>query len=130
MRLLRPLLRYTLTIALAIAILLLLLWPSPQLSQEVGQMDDKIAHAGLFFLLGLVFWSEYIWRHPQGSSVRPFLLLTPLLLTFAGGSELLQMALPQCHRSADWLDFVADCVGIALATPIGLAYHYWYKHKH
>lgn len=126
MRLFHRLLHYSLTVALGVAILALLLWPSAPAATPTF-FNDKVVHVALFAALGLVFWSEYALRHPRSSAWRALLLLTPCLVSFAAVSELLQAYLPLFQRSGDWSDFVADCVGIALATPLGLLLLAWRK---
>lgn len=127
MPLLQRLLHYSFTSLLAAAILMALLWPSSGLSAP-AQLNDKVVHGALFATLSLVLWSEYSLRHPRSYWLRPLLLLTACLVSFAALSEALQHYLPQLGRSADWADFAADCLGIATATPLGLALLAWRKH--
>jgi hypothetical protein len=73
---------------------------------------DKLVHFALFAALGAsAWWAGF-----------PVPLLVPLLLGYAGASELLQ-TIPALHRDGSGWDFLTDAVGLAagLAAPFVLA---------
>lgn len=80
--------------------------------------EDKIMHA-------LVFGGMH-WTHARAAGFLWPVMRTPLLAAWAffttalagGALELWQFLLP--HRSADWADFAADCVGAGIAAAVFL----------
>ncbi|MEZ4223806.1 MAG: VanZ family protein [Polyangiaceae bacterium] len=82
-------------------------------TQEI-RFGDKILHAIAFGAMVLVLRRAYAWLSPTWSAGR-VLWLSALTSALVGGLlELYQMALP--HRSAEWLDFIADALGAALVA--------------
>ncbi|MVA75917.1 hypothetical protein GC722_07765 [Auraticoccus sp. F435] len=68
-------------------------------------VSDKVLHAGLFLVLGLLGWL----------STLPRTTVLLVLLAWAPLSELLQHLLPT-GRTGDPLDLLADLAGLALAA--------------
>jgi VanZ family protein len=67
---------------------------------------DKILHLGIFFVLGFLFHFAF----PKIKTLSYFLLL----LFYGFLTEYLQFAM-QLGRSAEFLDIVADAIGISFA---------------
>lgn len=89
---------------LLLAITALALVPDPPQAASTGW--DKSNHALAF--ASLAFASVWgVWRQP-----RQWGLLVAALLAYGGAIEIAQGFLPP--RSGDWLDLLADGVGIAL----------------
>jgi VanZ family protein len=70
---------------------------------------DKVAHFGAYALLQLLAATAFCWR---GSLLHVALALIAL----GGGLELIQTQIPS--RSAEWLDFAANTVGVLMASAI------------
>lgn len=114
----------TLTILTILAILWLTLAPDPLPSTGMKLFPgaDKVVHAcmfgGLFFMVYLDRDGTYRkrrtpWNPAQRMRFTIFAAMGCAL--FGGAIELAQDAM-RMGRSADWLDFVADGAGVALAT--------------
>lgn len=71
---------------------------------------DKLVHAGYFFVLTLLLY-RFVGL--------PVILVVAVSLTLGLADEIHQSYLP--GRTADWDDFLADSVGVALAF-IGLIF--------
>jgi VanZ family protein len=91
------------------------LTPTPYLPPQVFDIWDKAQHAGAFLLLGGMGLLAYPLAYPASASR---VLLG--LLAFGGGIELAQAATG--WRIGDWLDWLADAIGIAA---VYLAWVFW-----
>lgn len=83
---------------------------------------DKLLHALVFagMQLSLARAMRFTW---QRASVLDVAVRSTVAAILCGGAlELWQAALP--HRSAEWLDWLADGVGAALAGVF-----WWYRHE-
>lgn len=116
----------TLTILTVTAILWLTLAPDPlpDTGMRLFPGSDKVVHAcmfgGLFFMATLDCTAAHkkrrtIWSPAQ--RMRFYVITASACTLFGGAIELLQDAM-QIGRSADWLDFVADGAGVALAVAL------------
>ena len=74
--------------------------------------DDKLNHILAFFTLSMM--ARWLWPRIN------FALLFVFLTAFGGAIELLQLAMG-FGRDADWMDFAADIVAIALGMLAGSA---------
>ena len=108
------LLAYTLT-------LILCLIPIP----DVPQLDDvplmdKWVHFVMYGGIASAVWLD-IWRNAPSRRVEPIYFLWAVLIPILFGAliELAQRYLTT-YRSGEWLDFLADSVGVLLAIPVGL----------
>lgn len=117
-RLLRPFLRLPRWLLSAVCmglILYLTLFPKPLPDNDIPfwEHTDKLVHAIMFGAL-YVCLSLDLWR---GRSVAFSRRLLPALASIAGGGiiELLQGAM-HLGRGADILDFLADSVGVIVAS--------------
>lgn len=72
--------------------------------------NDKLNHGLAFFTLSLM--ARLLWTRTHAA------ILFVLLMAFGGGIELLQLVMGW-GRDADWLDFAADIVAIALGMLAG-----------
>ena len=101
---LRQALRPGFWIALLV-VLILALSPRPV---DVPLVNDKLLHAISFFVLavlGIAAWGRKSWA------------VVALGLAGVGGAIELLQATPFISRDAEFLDWVADLTGIALALP-------------
>lgn len=94
-----------LTLAVGLSIALLSLWPLEQLPEVIGsdKLHHLIAYAGLALPVGIAA-PCYQWRWVVG------------MIAFGGMIELLQ---PLSNRYAEWLDFAANCIGVASGIVLG-----------
>ena len=101
--------------------LILCLIPIPDVPQlgDVPLMD-KWVHFVLYGGIASAVWLD-IWRNASTRQVRLshffWAVLVPIL--FGALTELAQRYLTT-YRSGEWLDFLADTVGVLLALPLGL----------
>lgn len=113
--------KYPLTSCLIVVIWVICLVPIPE-NVPLGDvpMMDKWTHFVMYGTLCAVIWWEYLRRHQQKNAGRLFLLafLAPILMS--GVIELAQAYLTNGNRSGDWLDFVANSIGVVLGNVIGI----------
>lgn len=88
----------------------------PSTVNPVMVFSDKLMHAGAFFVLGgLGFWA-----YPE---LRKIVFIG--LLFYGGAIELAQSA--TADRSPEWMDWLADILGLALALPTYRLRHFFVK---
>lgn len=80
---------------------------------------DKLVHICMYMGMSGMLWLEFLRAHRR--DVVPvwhaWIGATLCPIVFSGMVELLQACTP--HRSGDWMDFVANCTGVLLATVVG-----------
>jgi len=94
--------------------------PVPETPLNNLTLFDKWMHISMYAVLCLVMWAEYLRRHQKLNKTRLFIgaFLAPLLM---GG--LIELAQANCtggNRSGDWLDFVANSIGVVMGNLIGM----------
>ena len=113
--------RYPATSFLIVVIWIICLLPIPE-NVPLGDvpMMDKWTHFVMYGTLCTVMWWEYLRRHEQKNAGKLFLLafLAPIIMS--GMIELAQAYLTNGNRSGDWLDFVANSIGVMLGNVIGI----------
>lgn len=92
--------------AALVGVLVLALMPLDAPAVPVGHID-KLQHAGVFALLWLL--------GRRAGLARPWLALG--LLAFGGSIEWAQATLTD-YRMAEWLDWVADAVGVGVGATL------------
>ena len=110
--------RYPLSHFVAAAIIILSLAPIPDVPQLTDiNLFDKWVHFIMYGGLCLIIWWEYLRQHSKTNWARAIIgaILLPIIL--GGLLELGQAYLTTC-RSGEWLDFVADSIGVSLALVI------------
>ena len=112
--------RYPIALLLAVGIVLLSLLPIPEikLAEEVP-LADKWTHMVMYGVLTLAIWFDYrrSHRHYNARKLLVFAFLAPIAM--GGILELMQAYLTTC-RSGEWLDFVANTIGVCLGTIVGI----------
>ena len=112
--------RYPLSHFVTAVIIILSLAPIPEMPQLPDvKLLDKWAHFVMSGGLCLVIWWEYLRQHRTTDWQRAFTGAVLMPIVLGGLMELGQAYLTTC-RSGEWLDFVADSVGVLLA--LALAY--------
>ena len=109
---------FALIIIVVIALLSLLPIPDRKMGVEVP-LADKWTHMVMYGVLTLAIWFDYRRCHQRLETGK--LLLWAFLAPIAMGGllELAQAYLTTC-RSGEWLDFVANTIGVCLGTIGGL----------
>lgn len=98
------------------------IWFMPPKELELPDIDflDKWTHFVMYGGMCTVIWIEYLRRHRHLDWEKLFFWawLMPVLM---GG--LIELAQEYCTatRSGEWLDWLADAVGVTLAVGAGLA---------
>ena len=112
--------RYPLTHAIAAMITVLSMAPIPDIPSLPNiSLLDKWTHMLMYGTLALVIWWEYLRKHPQinWSHALVGAILCPILL--GGAMELAQKYLTT-YRSGEWLDALANSIGVLLAAGVAL----------
>ena len=114
---------YPVSLLTVAAICYLSFFTPPQTDMNEIPYFDKIVHICMYGGLSTLLWVEYLFRH---RTVNPKHLIAgaaacPVLMS--GCIELLQAACTE-SRSGDWMDFAANCTGVALACLLG---HYVWR---
>ena len=111
---------YPFGLLLALAIAILSLVPIPEIpAAEDVPLADKWTHMVMYASLTLVIWIQYMRSHQKVNWWK--LIAGGILLPVAwGGLMELAQAYLTTYRSGDWIDFVANCIGVAIATLLGL----------
>ena len=121
--------RYPLTLLAASAITIASLVPVPEvkLAEDVP-LADKWVHMVMYGTLTLIIWVEYLRQHRTPKWGRLMSLGVAAPIAMSGIIELMQAYLTTC-RSGEWLDLVANTIGVALGTLSGLCFHTFLLYK-
>lgn len=93
-------------------------------------LADKWAHFLMYGCLTCVIWWEYWKLHSESNKVwlSVYGFLSPVAI--GGLLELLQ-ANATTYRSGDWIDFIANSIGVILGVLLGLvAIRPWWLSRH
>ena len=96
---------YLLSIIIALSILVLSLSPLPELPDVPG--NDKTHHLIAYAILAF----------PTSVTNQKVLSMTLLFILMGGAIEIIQ---PYVNRYAEWLDFIANTIGVVIGLAIGL----------
>ena len=118
-------------ITIAIIIYLSFFTPPETNAPDIPYLD-KIVHFCMYGGLSTLLWIEYFWHHNEVNWTRLVVggMICPTLMS--GLIEIGQSTLTTT-RTGDWMDFVANTLGVLVASLIG--YYAWkplverYKHK-
>ena len=118
--LLKYLRRYPLALVVAVAIVLLSVLPIPEIKEmERIPLIDKWTHMVMYGALTLTIWIDYRRSHRWLDRRRLVLFAFLAPIAMGGVLELVQAYLTSC-RSGEWLDFVANTIGVCLGFVAGL----------
>ena len=122
-KLIRFVRKYPLSLILFAVIWYLSFFTPPKTQLAEVPLIDKWVHIAMYGGTCTVLWIEYLRAHPALHRARLALLawLAPVLMS--GIIELLQEYCTGGRRSGDWLDLLANSIGITLAALLGLAIH-------
>lgn len=116
----RLMLRYPLSSLLVAVIWIICLIPVPETPLSGVALIDKWTHIAMYFVLSLVLWAEYLFRHKRVCRQRVILMAWLAPVVMGGLIEFVQATCTGGTRSGDWLDFLANAMGCTLALPIGI----------
>ncbi|MBP5770820.1 MAG: VanZ family protein [Bacteroidaceae bacterium] len=111
---------YPLSILTAIVIVGLSLFPiGPIELMEGVPLADKWTHMVMYGGLASVIWFEYWRRHDRVHWARVFQWAIVAPIAMSGVLELLQKYATN-YRSGEWMDFVANTIGVSIGALLGL----------
>ena len=111
---------YPFTLFIAVCIILLSLLPIPDMNMGVEvPLADKWTHMVMYGALTLAIWFDYRRCHQRLEVGKLFLFAFLAPIAMGGLLELAQLYLTTC-RSGEWLDFVANSIGVCLGCVGGL----------
>ncbi len=116
----RLMLRYPLSSLLVAVIWIICLIPVPETPLSDVALIDKWTHIAMYFVLGMVLWAEYLFRHKRVCRQRVILMAWLAPVVMGGLIEFVQGTCTGGTRSGDWLDFLANAMGCTLVLPIGI----------
>ena len=106
------------------------IWFMPPEEMELPSINflDKWTHLVMYGGTCSVIWIEYLRQHKtlDGEKLFFWAWLMPALM---GGLIELVQAYCTATRSGEWLDWLADGVGVTLAVGIGLTIHKLWKRR-
>ncbi len=105
---------YPLTIACSLLILLASLLPISEKALQDISLTDKGAHFIMYCLLSLAVWTDCL-RHSRLKLWLTAIVAIICPAIFGGLIELAQQYLTR-YRTGDWLDFAANCIGVAIGS--------------
>lgn len=111
--------RYPLSTVTVIAIWVLCLMPIPETPLDDVPFMDKWTHFVMYGGLCSVLWIEYVWRNKKRKASGVFLYCCLLPLLMGGLIEIVQATCTGGRRSGDWIDFLADGIGVLIGQAIG-----------
>lgn len=112
--------RYPFALLLAVVIVLLSLMPIADMKIEVDvPLADKWTHMLMYGALTFAIWFDYLRSHRQLDAGKILWLAFFAPIAMGGLLELAQAYLTTC-RSGEWLDFVANTIGVCIGTLLGL----------
>lgn len=112
--------QYTLSLICMVVIWILCLVPIPETPLSQINMVDKWTHIVMFGGWCTVLWLEYGLHHQVINMKRaiPYAIIFPILM--GGLIEIVQQTCTGGNRSGDFIDFIADAIGVALGASIGI----------
>lgn len=111
--------KYPFSIIVVATVIYLSLFKPPKTPLNEIQNLDKLIHLCMYMGLSGIIWIEYLRNHSKNFNLKRILVggvLLPIL--FSGLIEIIQ---ENCttNRSGEWLDFVANSIGVLLTALIG-----------
>lgn len=87
---------------------------------------DKWVHTGMFTFLCGTIWFEYLRKHTVVIRAKLIVFAWIIPVIMGGAIELLQAYCTGGRRSGEFLDFVADAIGVTIAFIFGVL---WVRHR-
>lgn len=111
--------KYPFSLFLVVAIWIICLIPIPETPLDDVPMIDKWTHFVMYGSLCSVIFAEYAYRHIK-PNIKHLAIGGVLLPIIMGG--LIELAQAYCtggNRSGDWMDWIANSIGVMIGTAIG-----------
>lgn len=111
--------KYPISLFLVVAIWIICLIPIPETPLDDVPMIDKWTHFVMYGSLCSVIFAEYAYRHIK-TNIKRLAIGGVLLPIIMGG--LIELAQAYCtggNRSGDWMDWIANSIGVMIGTAIG-----------
>jgi VanZ family protein len=123
--------RYPLSVLCLALIALLSFTPFfPETPLDDVEFIDKWTHLVMYGGTSAVIWWEYLRNHHAINWHRLLWIAVVGMIVLGGVIELAQKY-GTTTRSGEWLDFIADTVGVLIGSGLGcLMYISWHKRKH
>lgn len=117
--------KYPISWLLIITIWVLCFIDVPETPLSDVTLIDKWVHIAMYCGTCTMIWLEYLFKHKVISAKKLliFAVIGPILMS--GLIEILQAYCTGGRRSGDWLDFVANAVGVILAAGGGILLAWW-----
>lgn len=111
--------KYPISLFLTTAIWIICLIPIPETPLDDVPMIDKWTHFVMYGSLCSVIFAEYAYRHIKPNIKRLAIggVLSPIIM--GGLIELAQAYCTGGYRSGDWMDWIANSIGVMIGTAIG-----------
>ena len=111
--------KYPISLFLITAIWIICLIPIPETPLDDVPMIDKWTHFVMYGSLCSVIFAEYAYRHIKPNIKRLAIggVLLPIIM--GGLIELVQAYCTGGNRSGDWIDWIANSIGVMIGTAIG-----------
>ena len=110
--------KYPLSLLIIATIVFLSLFNPPKTKLETISFIDKIAHVCMYGGLELVIWIEYLKHHSKLDKTKMIILGITAPVFLGGAMEIAQAFLTD-NRSGDWMDLVADAIGVLAGAAVG-----------
>ncbi len=118
-------LRYTVSWLLIAIILFLSFFKVPETPMEDVPFIDKWTHIAMYLVLSSSLWIEYLRSHTRIRYKKLCIGAIVLPIAMGGIIELMQ-GYCTTYRSGDWMDFIANSLGVVISAILGFA---WYRHQ-
>lgn len=112
--------RYPFTTVLILGIWVVCLIPIPETPLSGVTLIDKWTHVVLYTILGCCIWIETARSRQKLSNKQLFILTFAAPIIMGGLIEIVQATCTGGNRSGEWMDFLADSIGIVLSLLIGI----------
>ncbi len=121
--------KYPLSLLCIAVIFILSLTPFfPETPLDNVEFIDKWTHLVMYGGTCCVIWWEYLRTHNTLSKQRLLIWAVIAMIALGGIIELMQKYCTTT-RSGEWLDFVADSIGVIIGAIIGISMNYLWFHK-
>ena len=97
----------------------------PETPMDDVPLMDKWVHIVMYFTLASSLWIEYLRSHSRIHYFKLCIGAIVLPILMSGLIELLQAYCTET-RSGDWLDFLANTIGVVFSALLGFA---WYRRQ-
>lgn len=111
--------KYPISLFLVVAIWIICLIPIPETPLDNVPMIDKWTHFVMYGSLCSVIFAEYANHHIKPNIKRLAICGVLLPIIMGGLIELAQAYCTGGNRSGDWIDWIANSIGVMIGTAIG-----------